>query len=66
MSGGGKAGHVTAGLRDDDLGDAGADAGDAVEQPQLVTKGCHRLADAGGELGDGGGDLVDALQVQAA
>lgn len=58
--GGGEAGHVAAGLGDEDLTRAVADAGDGDQQLGQLTKGPHAGVDLGREPVDGRVRGVDA------
>src|SRR5277367_23465 len=63
MTCGGKAGHVGTGLGDDDVGGQGTDAGNGADQVAKPVKGRDRLLDAGGDVVDGCGVLVDQVKV---
>ncbi len=66
MPGGGKAGHVSAGLGNDDLSDALTDPGQGDQVLKLVGERAHLLLDPPRQFQDRRRELVDALQVQAA
>src|SRR5664280_1389996 len=63
---GAEAGHVCAGLGDDDFGGGLLDPGDGHQAFNLWGERAHLLVDSRRELLDGGGQLVDARQVHAA
>jgi hypothetical protein len=65
VRGGRESGHVRAGLGDEDLGDAGAHPGDAVEMVDDGLKGRDLGLDALGEAGDGGLGGVDPVEHRA-
>ncbi|WP_294002294.1 hypothetical protein [Streptomyces sp.] len=66
MAGGREAGHVAAGLGDDDFGDSLADAGHGGQQLKLAGEREHLLLDPRGQLVDRPGEVVHAFQVQSA
>lgn len=60
-----EAGHVTAGLRDEDFSDALADAGDGLQQLKLAAEREYLLLDPRGQLADRA-EVVDAFKVEPA
>ena len=65
MTCGGEAGHVGAGFGDDDVGGQGADARDGADQVAKPVKGLGRRLDAGGDVSDRSGLLVDQVQMNS-
>ena len=65
MFGGRELRHVSAGLGDDDVGGAGADAWDRADQVVECAKRLQHHLDPLGQPSDGGGVLIDQVQVQA-
>jgi len=64
--GGGEPGHVAAGLGDDHLAGAPADAGDGDQPGDEPPERRGRLRDQGVQLGDLAGEVIVGVQVQPA